>query len=83
MVGQSIDTICQIMIFILGSITVFLLAQKNKWQRWGYIIGLIQEVFWFIAIFRARQWGIFALCFIYTGCFVLGIYNYFIKKESQ
>lgn len=78
-----IDTVCQIMIFVLGSITIFLLAQKNRWQRWGYIVGLIQEGFWFIAVFRAKQWGIFALCFIYTLCFILGIYNYWIKGDKK
>lgn len=78
-----IDIICQSAIFILGSLTIFLLAQKNKWQRWGHVVGLIQEMFWFVAIFRSRQWGIFALCFIYTGCFILGIYNHWIKKEKE
>ena len=77
-----VDIICQIMIFTLGAITIFLLAQKNKWQRWGYIIGLTQEVFWYTTTFRAKQWGIFALCFIYTFCFLLGIWNHWIKKEK-
>lgn len=77
-----IDLICQIVIFTFGSITIFLLAQKNKWQRWGHITGLVQEPFWFISAIRAEQWGVLVLCFIYTFCFLLGVYNYFIKKSK-
>lgn len=77
-----VDTICQIMILVGGTITIFLLAQKNKWQRWGYITGLIQEMFWFITTFKAKQWGIFLLCFVYTGCFILGIYNHWVRKDE-
>lgn len=83
MAYEMIDQTCQIMIFVLGGATIFLLAQKNKWQRWGYIVGLFQEIPWFIATFRARQWGIFALTFVYTFCYILGIWNYWIKKEKK
>jgi len=78
-----IDTVCQIMIFVLGTASIFLLAQKSKLQRWGYIVGLAGEIFWFISTVRAKQWGIFALCFIYTACFILGIYNHWIRKEKS
>lgn len=78
-----INTVCQVMIFVFGVITIFLLAQKNRWQRWGYVVGLTGEIFWFISAFRTEQWGIFALSFVYTTCFILGIYNYFIRKEKK
>jgi hypothetical protein len=75
-----ISTICQIAILVLGAATIFLLAQKNKLMRWGYIVGLTQEVFWFYETYTKQQWGIFLLCFVYTGCFILGVYNYFIRR---
>lgn len=74
------DYICQIAILIGGTLTMFLLAQKNKWMRWGYIIGLVQESFWFYTTVYHHQWGVFLLCFVYTFCFLLGIYNYWIRE---
>ena len=71
----------QFFILTLGTLTIFLLAQKNKFMRYGYIIGAIQEIFWFITTYQNKQWGIFVLCFIYSGCYLLGIYNYFIRKK--
>ena len=76
-----IDTICQIIILIGGTLAIFLLAQKNKWMRYGYIIGLVQEIFWFYSTYIHKQWGTFILCFVYTGCFLLGIYNYWVKGD--
>jgi len=78
-----IDTICQIAILIGGTLTVFLLAQKNRWMRWGYIVGFIQEIFWFYTTAYHRQWGIFVLAFVYSFCFGLGVYNYWIKNEQS
>jgi hypothetical protein len=75
-----ISIICQIGILLGGTLTTFLLAQRNKWMRWGHVVGLIQEMFWFYETYTKQQWGIFVLCFVYTGCFMLGIYNYWVKK---
>ena len=74
------ELICQIIILFFGTLTIFLLAQKNKWQRWGYITGLIQEPFWVITSTVNKQWGIFVLAIVYSLCFMLGIYNHWMKK---
>ena len=76
------DQICQIMILILGGLTILLIAQKkNKYKRVGFIIGLISEIFWFITSWMNNQWGIFMLAFVYSGCYFLGIINHWRKDE--
>jgi len=74
-----IDQICQTMIVILGGLTIFLLAQKGKWQRWGFVIGLISEIFWFSTSYINNQWGIFVLSLVYTVCYGIGIKNHWNK----
>jgi len=74
------NMICQIGILVMGALTIWMLAQKKSWMRWGYIIGALQEIFWFYSSYINKQWGIFILCFVYTYCYLLGVYNYWIKK---
>jgi len=70
----------QILISTLGCIAIFLVSRKDKWQRYGYIFGLLSQPFWFIETFRAEQWGIFILCIWYTINWSIGIYNYWVKR---
>lgn len=72
----------QFIILAAGILTSFLLAQKNKWQKWGFVVGFCAEPFWFISAWEGKQWGILILCVWYTICFALGIYNHW-KREEQ
>jgi len=76
-----IYTIANIMLCIMGMVAIWFLYHKQKWMRWGYIIGLCSEPFWFIAAWESKSWGIIVLCFVYTYCYSMGIYNYWIKEK--
>jgi hypothetical protein len=43
-------------------------------RRWAPIFGLCAQPFWFYSTYRAEQWGIFFLCFLYTAAWARGWY---------
>jgi nicotinamide riboside transporter PnuC len=73
-----IDIIVQIAIFILGASAIILVARKNKW---GFVIGLLSQPFWFITSYQNQQWGIFLVGIIYTISWIYGIYEWFYKQK--
>ena len=74
--------IVQISILVLGASNAWLLSRKEKWRRWGYILGMMGQPFWIYSTVQNKQWGIFALALFYIYCWGQGIYNFWIKKES-
>lgn len=71
-----IEQISQTMIFILGSLAIFLISVKNKY---GFIVGFLSQPFWLYASWSNRQWGIFILSIIYMISWLIGIYTHFKK----
>lgn len=73
----------QIMLFVCGCSAIWLVARKEDWKRWGYIVGLCGQPFWFYTTITSEQWGMFALTLFYTYSWGMGIYNYWIKSEKK
>jgi len=69
-----------IMIFLLGASSIWFVSRKEKWKRWGYIIGLCGQPFWIYMSINTHQWGLLALTFVYIYNWSMGIHNYWIKK---
>lgn len=66
----------QISIALFGVLAIFLVGMKERRQRrWGYLLGLCGQPFWFWVTFQAEQWGIFALAFFYTLSWINGLRN--------
>ncbi|MBD3354895.1 hypothetical protein GF361_02830 [Candidatus Woesearchaeota archaeon] len=77
MVG--LDLISQIGITIFGVSAIVLIAKKNKW---GFVVGLISQPFFFITSIINKQWGLFILSILYTFSWLFGIYEWFFKKKK-
>jgi len=75
-----LDTIAQIGITIFGVSAILLVAKKNKW---GFVLGLLSQPFWFTTSFIHKQWGVFFLSIIYAGSWILGIYEWFFKDDAE
>lgn len=75
-----LDVISQWMIVVLGPTAVFLVGMNNKWRRWGYVVGLVSQPFWFITLATNDQWPVFAVAFLYTYSWGQGFYNHWIKS---
>ena len=75
-----LDLIAQVGITIFGLTAIMLVARKKKW---GFVLGLISQPFYFITSYLNDQWGIFFLTIIYTGTWIYGIYEWFYKEDKQ
>ena len=49
------NLVSQAAIFILGTGSIILVAKKNKW---GFVLGLLAQPFWFITAIVNHQGGI-------------------------
>ena len=70
----------QIFIMLFG-VTAIWLSQSNdvKYRKYACVFGLLGQPFWFYAAYHAEQWGIFAVCVLYTLSWAKGFYNHWIK----
>lgn len=73
--------IAQIFIAIFG-VTAVALTQSvlESRRRWAPVFGLIGQPFWFYSAWETQQWGIFALCVLYTLTWAKGFYTSWIVK---
>lgn len=70
----------QIAICICGFSSVWLSQDiKPARQKYACVFGMIAQPFWYYATYKAHQWGIFLVCFLYTIAWAKGIYNYWLS----
>ena len=50
-------------------------------RRWASVFGLVGQPFWFYAAWETQQWGIFALCVLYTITWSKGFYTNWISID--
>lgn len=70
----------QVWILCWMALSVALLARTDRWNRWGYLAGLVAQPAFFYATWEAGQWGMFALTAWITASYARGAYNRF--KET-
>lgn len=71
--------IAQIMIAVFGVAAVWLSQdERDSRRRWACVFGLLGQPAWFYAAWSTQQWGIFALCFLYTLCWLRGLRQYWL-----
>lgn len=74
-----IDVVCQVAIAVIGLSSTYLLTRNN---RWGSVVGISQQPFWFFTTIYHGQWGIFLLSCVYLVVWAQGIYRSFFQKSS-
>ncbi len=75
-----IDFICQFPIVLLGITSQTMIAHKNKW---GFVVGIFAQPFWYATSLINHQWGIFTLAVIYTVIICRGFYVWFYKTPNK
>lgn len=71
----------QLAIAVFGVTAVFLSQDgRARWRRWAPVFGLCSQPFWFYATWKAEQWGVFALSFLYTASWVRGFWIQWVRK---
>ncbi len=72
----------QVAIAVTGVTAVWLSQDKrDAWRRYACLFGMAGQPFWFVATWKAGQWGIFALCMLYTLSWGRGVWNNWIKPR--
>ena len=75
-----LENISQVAILILGTISIILIAKKNKW---GPAIMLFSQPFWFVTAFLNKQWGVFIVSIIYTISWGYSAYSWFLTRKNK
>lgn len=69
-------------IALFGVTAIFLSqAREERHRRYASIFGLLGQPFWFYSAWLAGQWGVFALCFLYSFAWARGFQTHWIGKK--
>src|SRR5262245_51621003 len=72
----------QIGIALCGVVAVWLTQdQRQRWRRCACIFGILGQPFWLYAAWSAEQWGIFALCMLYTYAWARGLWTHWVGER--
>lgn len=72
--------VAQVMIGVCGLSAVFLSQDPSEHRRrFACLFGMAGQPFWFYATFKAGQWGIFALSFVYAASWARGAWHFWVK----
>jgi hypothetical protein len=73
----------QIAIGLCGVTAVFLSQDaRAERRRFACLFGLAAQPFWFYATWKAGQWGIFALSFLYAFSWLRGFYAHWVRRAA-
>lgn len=71
-------------IALLGVTAIFLSQSPDAARRrFACLFGLAGQPFWFYAAWKAGQWGILALSFLYTWAWARGVWTHWIRHERK
>ena len=82
----SANHLSQLGIALLGVTAIYLSQSDSPTKtKWACIFGLLGQPFWFYSSFATGNWGIFALCFLYTWAWYKGFDKNWVKpwRESR
>lgn len=74
----------QIAIAFTGVTAIWLTQSKSaEARRYACLFGLAGQPFWFYSAWQAEQWGIFALCCMYTLSWARGVRNNWLAVKPS
>lgn len=80
---MSADIIAQVVIALAGFTAVFLSQSRSRdVRRWAPIFGALGQPAWFVTAWINAQWGVFALCFLYSFAWIRGLYNHWWLRQG-
>lgn len=72
----------QVAIALTGAVAVWLSQDRREsWRRYACIFGLLGQPFWFYATWIAEQYGILALCVLYTASWARGFKHHWLSPQ--
>ncbi len=80
---MTLDTFTQIWISLVGLPALgCMMVGGRGWSRAGVVLGVIGQPAWWIQLFIQEQWGMSPVYVGYSLCWVLGIWNHWIKPAK-
>ena len=73
----------QTIILLLTSLSVYLISLNNNKVKYGFLIGLLVQPFWFYETYKNNMWGMFFLSFFYSYSYWNGYRNQINKNKSN
>lgn len=74
---EILKIISDFMAFVLTTGGIYLLSRNDKYSKWGAVIGLAAQPFWFILAVLTESPGIFLTAVVLTAFYLNGIRNFF------
>ena len=72
----------QVGIALFGVAAIWLSQDtRESWRRYACVLGILGQPFWFYATYKAQQWGMFSLCFLYTYAWCRGFANNWLTAK--
>lgn len=76
--------IAQIGIALFGVVAIWLSQAASESQRkYACLFGLASQPFWFWSAYAAEQWGIFALCALYSISWLRGLNQHWLARSRS
>lgn len=74
--------VSQIGIAFFGVTAIYLSQDtRESRRRWASVFGLCGQPFWIFETVSAQQWGILALCVLYTWSWWRGFRHHWLKAR--
>ena len=71
----------QLAIALTGVTAIVLVQSKSeRLRRFACLFGLAGQPFWFYSAYQAEQWGVFALCVLYTAAWGHGFWVHWVRR---
>jgi len=75
--------ILQSVITLFGISAILLLSLKHKIRRWGFISGLVSDIFWVMFVLYEGHYVFLVFTVARILCYINGIFNYFVKRGKK
>lgn len=77
------NIVLQIIITFFGLLAIYLLSLKHKVRRYGFVAGLVSDVFWIWWVLLTGNYIFLVFTFVRILCYLNGVYNYFLNKDNK
>ncbi|HKO44644.1 MAG TPA: hypothetical protein VJU84_15300 [Pyrinomonadaceae bacterium] len=74
--------ITQLGILVFGCSAVWLIGRPESWRRWGYILALCSQPFWFYMSYQQGDFGVLILTCLYAYSWAQGVWYHWVKIET-
>ena len=71
----------QLLLVTFSCVAIWMIARKDSWYKWGYLVGLVGQPLWLYDTYVHEQGGMFVVSIWFTWVYAEGVYNHIIKGK--